>query len=293
METLPTLRRDTSFTDAVDLHTLDCRARRLSPRTLEVYARNLTLFQRFAGDLPLTSISPALLRRFLIHLEERGLASVSAHQAMRCLRAFFNFCVAEELLIQSPMRTVRMPKVPQKILEALTSAQLTAVLGACATPRDRALVLVLVASGVRAAEACALHIDDADLNAGTLHVRRGKGAKGRLACIDTAARKALKHYLLTRKGAPPGAPLFVALNAYEKRITPHTVAQIFTRLQRATGIHVTAHGLRRTFALRALRAGMNVHTLALLMGHSDISVLRRYLPITEHDAAAEYQRLFG
>ncbi len=124
-------------------------------------------------------------------------------------------------------------------------------------------------------------------------MRRGKGAKGRLACIDTAARKALKQYLLTRKGAPPSAPLFVSLNTYEQAITPHTIAQIFTRLQRITGIRVTAHGLRRTFALRALRAGMNVHTLALLMGHSDISVLRRYLPITERDAAAEYQRLFG
>ncbi len=280
------------LSETIELHALDCAARRLSPRTIDVYRRDLAILVRYIGDIPLDAVTDTDLRTFQVTLVRDGFSAIYQHQIMRCVRAFFNYCVAEGLLPQTPLRNLRMPKVEQKVLEALSEGEVTLVVKACQTLRDKALVLTLASSGLRASEATALCIADVEVASGMIRVRYGKGGKARLTYMDAASRKAVRLYLLTRKGAKPTHPLFASTQRRNSPLNGQSLAHLMMRLQQASGVHVTAHGLRRTFALRALRAGVNIHVLARLMGHADIGILRQYLPLSEHDLTDAYQKAF-
>lgn len=281
-----------TLSDALALFALDNAARRLTPRTQAGYAASLHLFAAWCaeqGATRLVDITPALLRRFQIALQARStvqgkpLSSVYIHNLLRAVRRLLAFCVAEELLARSPFGTVRMPKVERKVLHALTSEELGRVLAACKTPRDKALVGFLLDTGARAAELCSLTVGALDMQSGAVLIERGKGQKGRYVYLGAQGRKALRRYLVTRNNPPAGAPLFCALRG-GRPLTPNAIVQLMRRLRRTSGVvNLSAHACRRTFALACLRSGMDVHTLRLLMGHSDIDVLRQYLDLADSD----------
>ena len=267
---------------AVEIFLVDCQARKLSKRTLEYYEESLTPFVAYCKS-NLSEISTVDIRQYMISLQERGLTAHSQHSHARALRAFFNFCVVEELLDESPFRRVKMPKLPKLEPKAFSDDEVSKILDACKTLRDRALVLLLLDTGIRIEEASKLLIGDVDKE--TVTVRSGKGAKYRVVFVGAKTRKAILKYLGTdRKSSIPASPLFVTYDAPYKALTTSGLMQIMKRLRMATGIkHLLAHTFRRTFAIASLRSGMAVHVLAKLMGHSDIQVLRAYLDITKDD----------
>src|SRR5690606_36638503 len=121
---------------------------------------------------------------------------------------------------------------------------------------------------------------------GAVHERHGKGQKERITFIGPRTRKQIFRYLKLER-TDGGKALF--LSARGERHTYSGVAQIFKRLRRKVKIdNLSAHACRRTFAINALRGGMNIYVLAKLMGHADIHVLKQYLAIVEDDLRAAH-----
>lgn len=278
--------------EACETFFLDNAARRLTKPSQGYYTASLRQFTRWCdaqGVALLADVTPAHLRRYLVALQERTaprgqpLSSAYVHNLMRAVRRFFAFCVEDGMLERTPFRAVKLPQVERKVLLSLTSEEVRRALRVCTTERDRALVLFLLDTGARAAEACSLTVGAVDMGSGAVTVERGKGQKGRYVFMGAAARKALRLYLATRGSPGPAAPLFTAQGS-ERPLTVNALVQLMLRLQERSGVpHLTAHALRRTFAINCLRNGMDIHTLRVLMGHTDLDVLRAYLDFAQAD----------
>jgi len=271
---------------AVDIFLLDCRARRLTAGTLDSYTRRLRAFLVWLAEhhvVALTALSPSDIRGYLVHEQERGMDDDTVITSFRVIRAWLNFCVAEELCTASPMQKVKAPRLPKEILPAFTPEEVSKLLAACKTQRDTAMVLFLLDTGCRASELVALTIGDVDLKTGTVTVKQGKGRKDRLVFLGTKSLKSLWKYHRTRADTRPDEPLWASETSAEG-LTIWGLARFCDRLRKRTGIrHCHPHTFRRTFALWSLRAGMDLVRLAAIMGHSDLSVLRRYLALVEED----------
>ena len=270
---------------------LDCESRGFALKTLEYYRQRLTGFlwyceEQQAKTLP--DLTPTLIRSFLAgwqHRQRQGeISSAYVHSFARAIRTFCYFLVREELLDVSPFAKVKMPILEKKVLPALTSEEVKAILRTCEYERDKALVLFLLDSGVRASELCALNVGDVD-GEGAVTVRKGKGAKGRLTYIGARTRKQLLRYFALERGGKPeaGEPLFVSQRG-GGRLTYWGLAELLKRLRKASGVKGCApHAFRRTMAIHSLRNGMNIYLLARMLGHADITVLRHYLDIVQAD----------
>jgi site-specific recombinase XerD len=176
-----------------------------------------------------------------------------------------------------------MPKLPQTILPAFSEADIRALLAACDTDRDRAVVLALLDTGARLSEFIGLRVGDAETTNGIVVIRQGKGGKDRAAFLGTQARKALRRYLSARAELRANDPLWMTERG-DTGLTTHGLQRLFQRLRERTGIeHCHAHTFRRTFAITCLRNGCDLVTLQRLMGHSDIKVLARYLAQDSED----------
>lgn len=284
------------FSAALDLFFLDCEARRLTDQTISFYHSKLSLFIRWCEANGLETIQDVTahhIRRYLVELNRRELSSQYQHNIARSIRAFLNYCVRDELLEKSPFAKVQMPRMEKKILESLTADEIKLVLKSCVTERDRALCMFLLDTGLRASEIIALNVEDIDLKTGMVTVRLGKGQKGRTSYVGARSRKQLKRYLAERGELKGREPAFAAEWTKHQRLSLSGLVQTMGRLQERSGVvHCTCHTFRRTFALNCLRNGMNIYVLARLMGHTDITVLRHYLPLVEEDLQDAHER-FG
>ena len=151
------------FSDALDLFLLDCEARRLTVATREFYRLKLSLFVRWCdeqGIKTLQQLTAHDLRRYLVSLSRRELSSQYQNNLARAIRAFLNYCVRDEPLAVSPFNKVQMPRLEKKILTALSSCDIQAILRGCSSERDKAMCLFLLDSGVRVSELVALNVAD-------------------------------------------------------------------------------------------------------------------------------------
>ena len=156
------------------------------------------------------AVTADLLRRYLVAVQRTGVAPRTVHHHASAARAFLNFLQAEGVVADNPMRKVAMPRLPKKILPALSPDDVKALLRACRTARDRAILLCLLDSGLRALEFVNLRVGDVDLSTGAVRVRSGKGRKDRVAFLGAKARKALTRYLMERRDLAPDAPLWAS-----------------------------------------------------------------------------------
>lgn len=278
--------------EAWQLFDLECRSRHLTVATRDYYRWRLQPFLAYltaAGVESLAGIDSSHIRRYLVQLHERGLSEYSVHAAARAIRRWLNFCVSEELLVASPMRRVAMPVLGRPLLPAFTNDEIRRILTACHDCRDRAIVYVLLDTGLRAAELVSLNGGDVQMGTGAVLVT-GKGRKQRHVYLSPASLRELRRYY-RRRGAPPVVgPVFRA-ERRDERLGRSGLFQLMRRLARAAGVlHCKPHTFRRTFALNMLRQGCDLYTLQHLMGHEDVQMLRRYLAITDADAQAAHDR---
>ncbi len=275
-----------ALTDAYELFMLDNQARRFTPPTLTFYRSRLGHFITWCNTRAvhtLSDITPAIIRAHLVSLQKRELSDYSQHAAARAIRAFLNFCVREELLAESPMKKVSMPKVDKKILPSFSLGEVKKLLQTCVNERDEAIVLFLLDTGLRASEFIKLNGEDINTSTGEVIVHQGKGGKDRTVFLGVKARKKLLRYYIEFKRPAAKQPVWCNLNTGE-RLTTSGLFQLLRRLGEQAGVeNCTAHTFRRTFALWCLRAGMDVYSLQRLMGHADLTTLLRYLGLTKED----------
>ncbi len=292
MPTKQTTAENLTLVLAAESFYLDRESARCTPATLRWYRKYIGAllgWLREQGVVLVGDVTPDLLRRYLVETQARGLAATTVHHHASAARTLFLFLEYEGRLPgDNPMRRVRMPRLPKELLPALTPEDVHKLLNACDTERDRALVLFLLDTGVRAAECAALNVGDVDLTTGAVMVRAGKGRKDRMVYLGSRGRKALIRYLGERGTPAPEAALWVALVS-GVRLTIWGIRQVLERLSLRSGVKpCNPHTFRRTFALWSLRAGMDLVRLAAIMGHSDLKVLQRYLKVVEQDLKAAH-----
>jgi integrase/recombinase XerD len=294
---MPTDSKTTPLDLALDLFLTAKQAAGVSPRTLAVYRLALARFAAWLQSEGVTepkAITAHLVRRYIVHLQAQPYKAATVHVQVRPVKTWLRFLYRDDLLPVDVFAKVQMPKLDKPILPAFSAEHVKALLSACehsAEPeRDRAIVLTLLDTGVRAAELCNLTLDDLDRATGALQVRRGKGGKGRVVYLGARAKRALLRYLLNRTHEPATAPLFPSQTTGQ-RLTPNSLLLLCRRLgQRADVPNCHPHTFRRTFALESLRAGMDLARLAGLMGHADLQIVRQYLALVEHDLADAHRQ---
>ncbi|NPV84734.1 MAG: tyrosine-type recombinase/integrase [Anaerolineae bacterium] len=273
---------------AVKSFLTDCHIRHLSPRTIDFYNEKLTRFITFCETQSVTSIDKVdahLLRTFFLWLENKGNSAGSRHAYYRSLRALFRWLENEFEEFTSPLRKVKPPKVNTQPIEGVSIADVQALLKTCRSKtfcdyRDKAIMLVLLDTGVRASELLALNWSDVDLILGSVFIRKGKNGKPRTAFIGRTARQALRAYArLCQDGQTA-----VWVTVFGERITYDGLRDILRRRSRLAGISPPSpHDFRRTCALTLLRNGADVISVSRLLGHSSLEVTKVYLAQTDAD----------
>lgn len=273
-----------------------------SPRTISWYADNLNEFQRFAerdgARARLGDLRPPIVRHWLVAEQARRvrtLAPSSLAGRVRTLRAFGSWLARELDLPESPVRGVPVPRVPDLLVPSLREPEVLALLraideGSGQPERDRAIVFLLLDTGVRLSEAAGLRVRDLDLIEGRCRVL-GKGSRERLVPIGRKARRAIRQSLVRRGRTAPDAPLFVGLDG--RPLAAHGIQQIVRRLKGRAGLtsRCSPHVLRHTFARSFLQNGGDVFSLQRILGHSPTSlqVTRRYVDLLDDDLRAVHR----
>jgi site-specific recombinase XerD len=216
-----------------------------------------------------------------------------------CFRAFFNFIVREGLLAESPMKKVTPPRIPKDQIQPFTPEQAQALIDAAKGGdqplRDTALLLILLDTGLRVSELCSLTITAVDPETKDLSVV-GKGGKRRTVYLSPPVRRCLWKYIEhERRMAADDEPLFIATRGRraEGGLTPSGICQLFHRLGVAAGIRgvrCSPHTARHYYAITMLRNGANLFELQQLMGHEDLTMLRRYVMLAQADLALVHRK---
>lgn len=284
--------KTTPLSDAFHVFRLHCKVQRFRPTTIETYGYILSPFSEWLGtefDVGFVQdVTPSHIRAYLAYKEDEGAAPEYLKSIARALRAFFNFCVADELIERTPMRNVPMPRTPKKILPPIPRKDVDKLLAAARSERDRVLIWFLLDTGVRASECCNLTLGHIDLKEGSARIVAGKGEKDRTVYFGAKTARALLKFIGNRSN--PNDPLFCS-DKTGKPLTRSGLFQILRKIARRAGVKkCSPHAFRRTFAINSLRNGMNIFVLARLMGHSDITILRQYLSLVDDDSQVAVQR---
>lgn len=278
---------------ALDVFITAKQAERCTPRTIGSYRWTLNRFLSWLqgqGVMDAQGITPHHVRLYLADLDSHNYAASYVHTYARTIKTWLRFLHAEGLIPVDPMAKVIMPRLDKQILPAFAPEDVKRLLAACHSERDKAIVLCLLDTGCRAAEFVNLNIGDFDRKTGAVRVRLGKGRKDRSTFVGAKATKALLRYLAYRQEARSGDPLFPSATTGE-RLTTNGLLLLCRRLGKRAGVdHCSPHCFRRSFALWSLRSGMDIFSLQRLMGHSDLTVLRRYLALVEEDLADAHRK---
>jgi site-specific recombinase XerD len=258
-----------------------------SENTIKFYQFTAGRFVRWLIDQgagSLADLSARHVRAYLAELAGRGKSDGTLADHARGIRVMVRFWHAEGYT-PAPV-SFQIPKVAKKRLPTLDADQLARVIGACDNPRDRALIMLMADSGLRRAEVISLDWLDVSVETGLVRVRRGKGGKARSAVIGAATRRALLAYRRTIS-AEDAAPVFQTRQG--GRFTAKGFAQIFSKLKERTGIQVTPHAMRRTFAILSLRAGMDLLHLQALGGWEGLEMVKHYAQLQDVDLLQEHK----
>jgi integrase/recombinase XerC len=267
--------------------------RRVSPHTRDAYGADLARFSAFLsavfwnrppGDMRAEDVDALAVRSYLAHLRAGGISKTSMGRHLSALRTFFAFLKREGRVVSNPAKAVGTPRRDHTLPRTLSVGEAAAVVeakereGVLGT-RDRALLELLYATGLRVSELVGLRLEDVDLSARQVRTV-GKGRKERVVPFGQPAAAALRAWLKARVSFAPAArdAGIVFLNARSSRLTDRSVRRILDRavLSAAVPRHASPHALRHSFATHLLAAGADLRTIQELLGHASLSTTQRY-----------------
>lgn len=232
-----------------------------------------------------TRFEPANVRLFLSEMVNAGYSDSYIHAFARVIRTFSHFLL-EEYYIEEEIK-FPMPRLSKKRMPVFTENDIQHILKACVDKRGRALILLMVDSGLRRNEVIALNWGDVDLSSGIVRVEKGKGGKARSAIIGIRTRRALLKYR-GEINSQHDQPVLQTRDG--KRFTPSGLRSWLLRICKRAGVHITPHTLRRTFATLSSRSGMSLIHLQGLMGHASIITTRDYIGLSEEDLVNAHEK---
>jgi integrase/recombinase XerD len=269
----------------------DRQARNLSSKTVHYYRQTLTAWREFLRAQSVTKtedVTAAHVRRYLVQLAEQGRTAGGVATMYTAVRVFLRWYIEEYNPANwNPLARIKTPKRSKERLDPLNLSHFNAMLDSCPRrtfggDRDRALLLLLLDTGVRHQELTDLTVGDVDANTGQVIVRSGKGRKGRAVFIGAKTRRAFLAYYRHRESLDNDNPLWVKNDG--GKLSKSGIRQVVRRAADRAGVDEPGmHEFRRAFAINSLRNGMDVATLQRLLGHSSIETVNRYLALVEDD----------
>lgn len=259
----------------------------LSENSLSSYSQDLGSLLLFLKDksYKLEELSDRTLFLYLTYLRAKGLKSRSLARHLSSLRGFFTFAVDEGWYKQDPGHLLENPKLPKKLPEFLSREEISRFLSLPDTStklgmRDKAMLELLYAAGLRVSELIEMKVLDYDPQVGILKVF-GKGAKERLVPIHFTAQEVLGRYLSNTRPTFKPAEDYMFLNRSGKGLTRQGVWKLIKRFAEKAGIKrsISPHTFRHSFATHLLEGGADLRTVQLLLGHADISATEIYTHI--------------
>jgi len=247
----------------------------------------------FFLQMPLDHITVNHLRLYIQEISTnkktgKPLSKVTLNQRKTIIRSFFSWLYEEEYIPKDPSRRIKLDKAEPKPRTAYQDIQVESLRHACACARDRAIIDLLISSGIRIAECVGLDIADVDLDQREVRVY-GKGEKWRTSYIDAAAVVSIKEYLAARTDDNPA--LFVSLKKPHNRLTPKAIRDRLHNLSDASGVqNIIPHRFRHTMATEAINRGMPIESVQALLGHSEISTTMHYAHVSGDKVKADHAR---
>jgi integrase/recombinase XerC len=245
-------------------------------------------------------VDAAAVRSFLAYLTGKGLSKKTQARMLSAVRSLFRYACREGLLAANPAQAVRTPKIPQTLprhlrpgeVENLVEAPTAADGDEPLALRDRALLELLYASGLRVSELVGLDWTDVDLSSRVVRVL-GKGRKERMVPFGRKAEEALRAWLAVwaglRKEVDEAEPVF--LNTFGTRLTDRSVRRVIDKWVDDAGVAqgVHPHTLRHTFATHLLENGADLRAIQELLGHSSLSTTQKYTHLDVERLLAVYR----
>jgi len=281
-----------------------------SRHTIENYQRDILQFQEFmslqgADDL-CANTTTLLIRSYLAYLKSEQYAKATIMRRIAALRSFFRFLCRENIVGENPFEAVRTPKLEKKLPVFLDVNEISDLI---ALPdnspigsRDRAVLEILYATGVRVNELAAITLSDIDF-AGRTIIVCGKGAKERIVIIGRSAVQTLEGYVHNARrilcarpgeyGRQAGSPHnYLLVNSRGGPLTDRSIRRIVDKyvLMLALRKNVSPHTIRHTFATHLLDNGADLRSVQELLGHINLSTTQLYTHVTTARLKANYQK---
>lgn len=274
----------TSFCDYLN------NERKLSKNTLESYSRDLRKFHEYLEDNKIESfsdVSDNTVLTYQLHLQNLGRSAATVSRNLATLRTFFGYLLDEGLITKNPTRKLVSPKAERKMPKILTLEEVDCLLNqpdieSETGKRDRAMLELLYASGIRVTEMVSLDLDDVNIDIGYIRCKNER-TKDRIIPIGKMAKNAVSNYMdLSREKLAKDETTALFVNYYGKRLTRQGFWKIVKRYTQMAGIDkpITPHTLRHSFATHLIQNGADLKSVQEMLGHSDISTTQMYIELS-------------
>jgi integrase/recombinase XerD len=273
----------------------------LSPRTVDAYAQDLRAYLDGLHRERVRSadeVTTGHVEDHLAALAGRGLSARSQARHLAAVRTFHRFLLADRITTKDPAAAIERPRSSRKLPVVLTMEEVDALLAAAdpSTPRgarDKAMIELLYATGLRVSELCGLTVADVQLGAGWL-IARGKGDKERVVPIGAIARAAVEHWLAGPRsalaGGRDGTALFVTRSG--RRMSRQAFWKLLKKYAKRVGVRpeLSPHKLRHSFATHLLERGADLRAVQQMLGHADVSTTQIYTHVDSRRLRGLYDR---
>lgn len=258
--------------------------KKLTENTLEAYIRDIMQFKEYLQENKITSFketTKTTVITYLMSLQKKGKSTSTISRNLASIRCFFQFLLSKRIIDEDPTMNLKSPKCEKKIPPILTIDEVNLLLSQpnpkdFKGARDKAMLELLYATGLRVSEIISLNMDDVQLDASLLIVRENENY--RVIPIGREALKALKYYITNYRAniCNDKEPLF--LNYSGKRLTRQGFWKIIKQYTKRANINkdITPQTLRHSFAVHLIENGADIRTVKEILGHSDISTTQIY-----------------
>lgn len=260
-----------------------------SKNTIQSYQRDLRKFFAYLDDVgieDIKKINRTTLNSYVLFMEKENFASSTISRNVAALKAYFHYLVREKILEDDPTEFLKAPKIEKKQPGILTVEEVDLLLSQPSkdTPkeiRDKAMLELLYATGIRVSELISLTVDDVNMASSYIRVR--DGSRERIVPFGTPAKQALKNYLKNARtvliASPDEQVLFV--NCSGQPMSRQGFWKILKKYGKQAGIEedITPHTLRHSFAAHMVANGADLHAVQEMLGHSDVSTTQIYAKI--------------
>lgn len=270
----------------------------LSPQTVKAYLSDIRDFGKYLSSIhkDVEEVDYSLARRYLRKLQEKGRVKSTLARRVAALRCFFHYLYSKGYLASFLLANLRSPKLDKRIPSFLEEDEVKSLLETVEGEdffrcRDRAILELLYATGMRIAEIVGLNIDDLDLSEEVVRVK-GKGGKERMIPLGRYAIEALADYLRKRKEKVKVGEEAVFLNRFGKRLSETAIRRKLKDYLALAEIskRVTPHTMRHSFATHLLNRGADLRVVQELLGHERLSTTQIYTHITPRRLKEVYQK---